>query len=40
MRGVKLDLLDATLYSDNINHGPGQMIPAARRLYYSCILTA
>ena len=40
MRGVRFNLVDAVLISDSIHRGGGQMIPCARRVYYSSQLTA
>jgi len=40
MRGVRINIVDATLISDSIHRGGGQMIPAARRVIYASQLTA
>lgn len=40
MRGVRINLVDATLISDSIHRGGGQLIPAARRVIYASQLTA
>jgi elongation factor 2 len=40
MRGVRINLIDATLISDSIHRGGGQIIPAARRVIYASQLTA
>lgn len=40
MRGVRVNLLDCELHADAIHRGGGQLIPAGRRLYYACELTA
>jgi elongation factor 2 len=39
-RGVKVNLWDATLHTDSIHRGAGQIVPAARRCFYACALTA
>eukprot|EP00997_Jenningsia_sp_PLL12_P009863 NODE_692_length_1508_cov_96.557916_g570_i0.p1 GENE.NODE_692_length_1508_cov_96.557916_g570_i0~~NODE_692_length_1508_cov_96.557916_g570_i0.p1 ORF type:complete len:257 (+),score=30.18 NODE_692_length_1508_cov_96.557916_g570_i0:677-1447(+) len=39
-RGIRCDLTDLMLHADAIHRGGGQTIPAARRLYYSCQLSA
>jgi elongation factor 2 len=39
MRGVRINIVDAVLHTDSIHRGGGQIIPAARRLYYACELT-
>jgi len=40
VRGVRMNLLDAALLSDAIHRGAGQLIPAARRVFYASCLTA
>jgi U5 small nuclear ribonucleoprotein component len=40
MRNVKFRLVDATISSDPISRGGGQIIPTARRVCYSAFLTA
>jgi elongation factor 2 len=40
MRGVRMNIMDTVLHTDSIHRGDGQIIPAARRLYYSSELTA
>lgn len=40
MRGVRVDIHDVALHTDSIHRGGGQMIPAARRVYYASELTA
>jgi len=40
MRGVKFNILDAGLTCDAMHRGAGQIIPAARRVYYAAELTA
>lgn len=40
MRGIRFNLVDASLIADSIHRGGGQMIPAARRVYYASQLTA
>ena len=40
MRGVRINLVDANLISDSIHRGGGQIIPAARRVFYGAQLTA
>ena len=40
MRGVKFSLVDATLHTDAIHRGGGQIIPAARRAFYASQLMA
>jgi elongation factor 2 len=35
LRGVRFNLVDANLISDSIHRGGGQMLPAARRVYYA-----
>jgi len=37
---IRMNILDAKIHSDNAHRGPGQMIEAARRVYYSSQLTA
>jgi elongation factor 2 len=40
MRGVRIDITDASLHADNIHRGGGQIIPTARRVIYAAQLTA
>jgi elongation factor 2 len=40
LRGVRFNILDAKLHPDSIHRGPGQIIPAARRLYNGAQYTA
>lgn len=40
MRGIKFNLVDFNLISDSIHRGGGQIIPAARRVFYASQLTA
>lgn len=40
MRGVRVNMVDATLISDSIHRGGGQIIPAARRVIYASFITA
>jgi elongation factor 2 len=40
MRGVRFSLVDATLHPDAIHRGGGQIIPAARRVFYASQLQA
>jgi elongation factor 2 len=40
MRQVRVDIVDVALHTDAIHRGGGQLIPAARRVYYATELTA
>ncbi|VDQ01773.1 unnamed protein product [Trichobilharzia regenti] len=40
MRGVRVNLEDATLHTDAIHRGGGQIIGTARRCFYASVLTA
>lgn len=40
VRGVRFRLIDATIASDAVHRGAGQIIPTARRVCYSAMLTA
>jgi len=40
MRGIRFNLNDVVLHTDAIHRGGGQIIPAARSLFYACQLTA
>jgi len=40
MRGVRFNLMDATLHSDTVHRGPGQIIPPARRAFLAAQLCA
>jgi elongation factor 2 len=33
LRGIRFNILDAKLHADSIHRGPGQVIPAARKLF-------
>jgi elongation factor 2 len=39
MRGIRFNLHDATLHTDAIHRGGGQIIPTARRVFYAAELT-
>jgi len=39
-RGIKANIWDATLHTDAIHRGAGQIVPCARRVFYACQLTA
>lgn len=40
MRGVRFDLHDVLIHSDPMHRGGGQIVPTARRVVYSSVLTA
>ncbi|TNV83589.1 hypothetical protein FGO68_gene9630 [Halteria grandinella] len=40
VRGVRFNIIDATLHADAIHRGGGQIIPLTRRLCYGALLTA
>jgi elongation factor 2 len=40
MRGIRIDITDASLHADNIHRGGGQIIPTARRSFYAAQYTA
>jgi len=40
MRGIRFNIVDVVLHADAIHRGGGQLIPAARRVYYGAELTA
>ena len=40
MRGIRFDLHDVTLHTDSIHRGAGQIMPAARRVFFASELTA
>jgi elongation factor 2 len=40
LRGVRFNVHDATLHSDAVHRGGGQLIPTARRVLYASVLTA
>merc|ERR1711970_265236 len=40
MRGIRYNLYDVTMHADAIHRGAGQIMPAARRCMYACMLTA
>lgn len=35
MRGIRFNIVDFSSFTDAIHRGGGQLIPAARRLYYT-----
>lgn len=35
MRGMRFNVIDCELHTDAIHRGGGQIMPAARRLYYA-----
>lgn len=39
MRGFRTNVTDCDLHADTIHRGAGQIMPAARRLFYSCEIT-
>jgi elongation factor 2 len=39
MRGIKFNIMDVSLHADAIHRGGGQIIPAARRVFYAAELT-
>ena len=39
-RGIQINLYDATLHSDAVHRGGGQIIPTSRRVLYASVLTA
>ncbi|GAM23742.1 hypothetical protein SAMD00019534_069170 [Acytostelium subglobosum LB1] len=40
MRGIRFNIHDVTLHTDNIHRGGGQIVPTARRVMYAAELTA
>lgn len=40
MRGIRINIQDVVLHADSIHRGTGQMMPAARRCFQACELTA
>jgi len=40
LRSCKFNILDVTLHADAIHRGGGQLIPAGRRNFHACCLTA
>jgi len=36
MRGLRCNITDSDLHADAIHRGGGQILPAARRLFYAC----
>jgi len=40
LRGFRANLVDCELHADAIHRGGGQMLPAARRMFYACELTS
>ena len=40
MRGIRFNIIDANLIADSIHRGGGQLVPAARRVFYASQLTA
>jgi len=40
MRGIRINLTDCVLHPDAIHRGAGQILPAGRKLYYACEMTA
>ena len=40
LRGVRFDIHDVKIHSDNMHRGAGQIIPASRRVFYASMLTA
>jgi len=36
MRGIRFNIVDVTLHADTIHRGAGQIMPAARRVYFAC----
>jgi len=40
MRGMRFNVKDVTLHTDAIHRGAGQIMPAARRVFFACELTA
>jgi elongation factor 2 len=40
IRGVRFNLMDCKLITDHVHRGAGQLVPAARRVYFASELTA
>jgi len=40
MRGIRFNIVDVTLHADTIHRGAGQIMPAARRVFYACQIAA
>jgi len=40
MRGIRFNIHDVTLHTDAVHRGGSQIIPAARKCFYACVLTA
>jgi len=40
MRGIRFNIHDVTLHTDAVHRGGSQVIPAARKCFYACVLTA
>jgi elongation factor 2 len=40
MRGIRFNIQDVVLHADSIHRGTGQIMPAARRVFQACELTA
>jgi len=40
LRSMKLNLVDALIHSDRSHRGSGQIMPAAKRVFYACQLSA
>merc|ERR1712196_527923 len=39
-RGIKLNIDDVVLHADAIHRGAGQIMPAAKKVFYSCQLAS
>lgn len=39
-RGIRTNIVDCHLHTDSAHRGDGQIIPAARRLFYACQLAS
>merc|ERR1711964_664776 len=40
MRGIRFNIKDVTLHTDAIHRGAGQLMPAARRVFFACELAS
>lgn len=40
LRGMRVNLMDCKIHEDAVHSGGGQILQAARRLYYACELSA
>jgi len=40
LRGVRYNLKDVMIHPDSAHHGPGQIIPCARKAFYACQLAS